>query len=215
MLVAGEYAGLDLPFYDSEVHVLTGSDLRNGGIQRVGDSHALPATFVRAIRGRLPSDERYHPDTVEELLKVTDQELAVVAELCGGLVVAHEWGMHSLKGKDEDVIAGYDLYLKFAKIINLPEDHILCAKVDTIEWIPTPENTSLNPEELLAYLRQTRMNVKEGMREYYRRNESTSRLNDMRREQFMNGTPVGVLGGEVQTYLVDIEPHFALGPTAE
>lgn len=179
------------------------------------DSYTLPTTFVRAIRGRLPADERYHPDTVTELLEVTDRELEVVAELCGGLVVGHEWGLHSLKGKNKGDVEAYEPYLKFAKTINLPEGHILCAEVETIEWTPTPASIGLGSEELLERLRQTRTKIRGGIREYYERNEGTSRLSDMRRDQFVHGIPVGLLGREVQAYLVDIEPHFALGPSAK
>jgi hypothetical protein len=156
MLVAPEFQGLDLPIHDPDTDVLTGDQYCHA------DELDTP-TFIRTIT--IISHTR--DASLAEILKITDQELDTVTELCGALVVGYQWGLQP----SEHLPSRYGRYT----FRGMPRGHRLVAEVDTLLCPPVDDdnNDLVESDKKLAT----------GITEYYRLNGT--RLYDIRWDQFM------------------------------
>lgn len=206
VVASPEFRDLDLPVYEEATELVWAQDLFNANNADAGPerNQALPDRVIRPLQ-MLVEDTQLLKNGLMDILKRTDDELAVVAEMCGAFVVGHEWGLYPAPQHATQYSGFRPLPPEL-----LPEDHILVAEVDVIRG--TKDIVSLD------------LNIAEGTEHWYAPTEAYGRINqgitnyynddrphkhtDIRDDQFVVGTCPQATGNLEHTWLVDIEPVF-------
>lgn len=132
MLTIPRYRGLELPVYETDV-ALTHP-------RRIADTNPVETfmeeTALRVVKASITGDSPRSPESLEELLRVTDEELSSVASACRARVIGHQWGLvydpkNERYGDDHKRRLYGNLYTL------MPKDHFLVAEVDILRNVVT------------------------------------------------------------------------------
>jgi|GEM_PF-3139327 hypothetical protein len=188
---SSRYNHLDLPIYDPE------TDIKFGPLTRALVETVTDPSFVRAVRIRTPR----RLGKLTEALKRTDEELDLLAEHCGAIVIKHEWGLYPMPHRDDnDRIERYRPDARNMRHLGIPRGHIVAAEIPVLphfEKLP-PEESVRTQKSVDEYLRLTKGPV----------------LRDMAAHQFGAITPpVDAVTTSDTKVLIDVEPLW-MNPNA-
>ncbi|HEX4775000.1 MAG TPA: hypothetical protein VH234_05795 [Candidatus Saccharimonadales bacterium] len=192
--------GLDLPIFPAETRVANKDDLHIAAFDEF-IAQTNGSTFVRGI-GITAISRHTSIYNLMDLLKKTDKELNLVAELCQAIVVNHQWGLYPV---NEFPFDRYRYYrtpnLRTGADLILPKGYILAAEVNLVleaVWIDAHHDSTAYDQK------------QGGLSKYYK--EGEFQLYDMRRPgQMVTGmyteSPV-TPPAPVSSCIVDIEPRL-------
>ncbi|HET7673314.1 MAG TPA: hypothetical protein VFK11_02260 [Candidatus Saccharimonadales bacterium] len=207
MLVASpEFKDLDLPVFDEATELVWAQDLFNANNADAGPkrNQAFPDRVIRPLQ-MVIDDTQLLKNGLMDILRRTDEELGVVAEMCGASVVGHEWGLYPAPPHATQ----YDGFRPVPPEL-LPEDKILVAIVDVIrgtkDILPPGLNIAEGTEHWYAPT-DVYGRITQGITHYYD-GDRPHKHTDIRDDQFVVGTCPQATGSLEHTWLVDIEPVF-------
>lgn len=196
MSIALRYGGLELPVYDADAPVV--NDLELPDLEEI--ETFTPTTALRAVKGNLrAAPTAPTPETLPELLHITDEELETVSKLCMSKVVEHTWGLlKDPKGTHNG------LHTPLGSLV--PKGYSLVAEVDIIKnAIPA---TLRNAPRIFLRGNLGHIAIHPGVAQYYWRPEGYY-LWDIASRQFVVGTSSQDEGKPRSSrWLVDIEPRL-------
>jgi len=175
-VVLHRYTGLDLPVFDpSRSHPLLHDPT---DFEAAANSSGLE-TFLRTVAAEKPPGL-----TWTRFLDWADTELETIAEMTGGVVLDHTWGLCNQHDAP--------LTLNVEPAYYLPKGHFLAAEVRIVD--------STNGFGAIAGLRKA-------ISSYSNPLSRRARFRDVRADQFMFGVQRGLEPAEPALVMVDIEPR--------
>ena len=185
-----ETDGLALAIYSSDEIVVP-----KGGIPAFIKQNPEANTFLRAVMAFLPRSLYDVPasDRLGKLLKKIDEELELLARLCGANVLYHQWGLWDMGKHRDDFAATWP-----PQKLQLPDNHAIVANVPVIRDIEPVISLSTESKHILL-----------GLSMYEGLDPSQDRLYD-RYDQIRKGAvPETHLGAAaVGLWWPDVEPRL-------
>ncbi|MBW3569077.1 hypothetical protein KY385_03015 [Candidatus Parcubacteria bacterium] len=185
MIAVHHFSGLELPVYSPETVVV------NRGNFEAQATRASESTFIRPAY--LEIDEDRH-GSLKGVIDTTNEDLEVIANGCGALVVGHQFGLYKIDGSN---LKTYERYIpRRLPRQFFPRGYILVAEVEIVRD-SAPVNAL--PDELSTPFVER---ILKGVDSY--RLGKDYGLWDIGPDQFL--APTEDLSSSL--WLVDIEPRF-------
>ncbi|HYF96425.1 MAG TPA: hypothetical protein VD947_00100 [Patescibacteria group bacterium] len=199
MVVAPKYQGIEIPLHGPEVDVPGFLDFPTAIREHEGPTFIRPiGIYFMGIESGSAQERSIAKLGLSKILDMTDTELQEVAGLCEASIVGHQWGLHKVPEKKQEILSRYNPHPVPLLSRLLPEGHIVVAEVDVIKG-----STRL-PSNI-------REKIRLGNQRYRTKATNQPKLFDTRERQFM----VEYLEDADEyndqnrkTWLVDIEPRF-------